>query len=149
MRFSYLSFLLLLILPILLYFVTHGAVISDEGNILHSAQMILDGKLPYRDFHFATTPFSLFLTAISFLLLKSSILSSRLLVLAVYLISSLLIFKTVFIATKNNFYAIISLLIFVSWAPSHVNFSYPSVYAVSFAILCCYLLMKFIQERTG
>lgn len=147
MRFSHLSFLLLLILPILLYFVTHGAVMSDEGNILHSAEKILNGKLPYRDFHFQTTPASLFLTVIPFSLLKSSILSSRLLVLAVYLISSILIFKTVFIATKNNLYATISILIFISWAPSHVNFSYPTVYAIAFTILCCYLLMKFMQTR--
>jgi hypothetical protein len=147
MRLSYLSCLLLIILPILLFFVTRGVVFSDEGYILNSSEKIINGLFPYRDFHFPYTPLSLLLTNAVFSIFKISIFSSRMLVLAAYFISSLLIFKTVFIATKNKFYATLSLFLFLAWGPTYINFSWPPVYSALTGLLMCYLFMKFTQIR--
>lgn len=149
MRLSYLSILLFLILPILLFFVLRGVVMHDEGYILYSSERMLHGQLPYRDFHFVYTPLSLYATSLVFMILKPSILSSRLLILIISLLSSYLIYKTVYLSTRNKFYATLSLLLFVAWGPTHINFSWPVVYAVSTGLLTCYLLMKFIQTRSS
>lgn len=149
MRLSYLSILLLLILPILLFFVLRGVVIHDEGYILNSSERLLHGQLPYRDFHFVYTPLSLYATSLIFAILTPSILSSRLLILILCLLSSYFIYKIIFVSTRNRFYATLSLLLFVAWGPTHINFSWPVVYAIFTGLLTCYFLMKFIQTRNS
>ncbi len=127
MRPSYLKVLLLLLLPILIYFHLHGIVIGDEGHILLSSEKILSGMLPYRDFDFDYTPLSIFLTAFSFKALGASVLSSRILMIGLSLLSSLLIFKIVHYSTKNRLYSTLATLLFVSWGPPHINFSSPII----------------------
>jgi hypothetical protein len=126
---------------------TRGVVTHDEGYILWSSEKLLNGLLPYRDFHFVYTPLSLFLTSLTFAILKPSILSSRLLMVIINLVTSWLIFKTVFLSTKNKIYATLALLIFVAWGPTHINFSWPVMYAIFTGTATCYLLMKFIETR--
>lgn len=147
MRFSYLSCLLLFILPILIFFVTRGVVVHDEGYILHSSERLLQNELPYRDYHFPYTPLSIFITGFSFFLFGPSILSSRILVLFVYLLSSWLIYRLVFSSTKNKLYSTLSLLLFVAWGPTHLNFSWPSVFAICTSLLTVFLLFKFTENR--
>lgn len=147
MRFSYLSILLLILLPILLFFLTRGVVTHDEGYILHSSERMLYGQFPFRDFHFVYTPLSIMATSISFSILGPSILSSRILILVIYMLSSFLLFKTILIATKNKLYATIAVLLFAAWGPTHVNFSWPVVFAIFTAFMANYFLMKFMQLR--
>lgn len=147
MRVSYLTVLLLIILPVLLFFLFRGAVTNDEGYILHSSERMVQGQMPYRDFHFVYTPLSLFVTDGIFRIFGSSIFSSRIIVLLTYLFSTLLLYKVVMLSTKNKLYATIAVFIFVAWGPTHINFSWPVVFAILTGILTCYLLMKFIETR--
>lgn len=147
MRVSYLSVLLLIILPILLFFIFRGAVTNDEGYILHSSERMIQGQMPYRDFHFVYTPLSLFLTEGIFRIFGESIFSSRILIFATYFISSLLIYKVVQLATKNKLYSTLAMFIFISWGPTHINFSWPVVFAIFSGLFSCYFLMKFIDTR--
>ncbi|MDO8269608.1 MAG: glycosyltransferase family 39 protein [Candidatus Levybacteria bacterium] len=126
---------------------TRGVVTHDEGYILHSAEKIFDGQIPYRDFHFVYTPLSIFLTWISFVIFQPSILSSRILMILIALLSSGLIFKTIMYATKNKLYATIAVLTFVSWGPTHINFAWPVMFAIFTAFLFSFLLLKFTDSR--
>lgn len=147
MRFSYFSILLLLLLPILLFFLTRGVVTHDEGYILHSSEKMLHGLMPFRDFHFVYTPLSLFATSISFLILKPTIFSSRLLILSVYMASIFFVYRIIFSTTKNKLYSTLSVLLFVAWGPTHINFSWPVVYAIFTGLTSIYFCLKFTQNR--
>lgn len=149
MKLSNLFILFLILLPIFTFFSTRGMVTHDEGYILNSAQKILEGQLPYRDFHFVYTPLSIFATAFSFLIFSPSILASRILMIIINLLTSLLIYKTVMLATKNKLYATLAVLIFAAWGPSHINFSWPVMYAIFTLFLCIYLLLKFNGTRNN
>lgn len=147
MRLSYPTILLLILLPIIIFFLLHGVVIHDEGYILNSSEKLLRGLLPYRDFHFVYTPGTLYATAFSFMILKPSILTSRILMLFVTLITCLLIYKTVIIPTKNKLYATLAVLLFASWGPTHINFVWPVMFTITAGILSCYLILKFLETR--
>jgi hypothetical protein len=147
MKLSYLKILLIILLPILVFLHLRGVIFYDEGYILNSSEKILNGLLPFRDFDFAFTPLSIFLTAISFAILSPSILSERILMLIVSLISCIFIFKTVYLATKNRFYGTLSTLIFVSWGSAHINFAWPVMFAIPFGILVCFCFLKFWETN--
>ncbi len=139
--------LIFLILLILIFFHTRGVVMHDEGYILQSALRFLHGEIPYKDFHFVYTPGSIFITSLSFFLFSPSILSTRILMIGVSLLSSFLIYKTVFLSTKNKLYAILSVLVYVAWGPTHINFSWPVMFCIPLGIALCYLLLKFFETK--
>ncbi len=147
MRLTTLTILLIILLPILIFFFTRGVTTHDEGYILNSSWKMLSGSMPYRDFHFVYTPGSLFLTALSFALFGVSILSSRIVMIFLAIGSIVLIYEIIVRATKNKLYAIIAVLIFVAWGPTHINFSWPVMYSIFTAFLALYLLMKFLETR--
>ncbi len=147
MKLSYLSILLLFLFPFFVFFMTRGIITHDEGYILFSSEKLINGLLPYRDFHFVYTPLSLFLTSLSFIVFKTSVLSSRILMIAIAMLSSLLIYKLVILSTKNKLYATIAVLIFAGWGPTHINFSWPVIYSIFTGLLTCYLLLKFLSTR--
>jgi len=142
MKLSTIFKLLLLILPILLYFLTRGIITHDEGYILHSASKILDGQVPYRDFHFVYTPGSIYITALSFAIFSPTVLTSRILMIIISLVTVTLTYLIVMRSTNNKMYAILASIIFVAWGPSHTNFSWPVMYAISSGLLTMYLLSK-------
>lgn len=142
--------LILILLLILIFFHTRGVITHDEGYLLQSSLRFLHGDIPYKDFHFVYTPGSIFLTTLSFFLFSPSILSSRILMIVVSLVASILIYKTTLLSTKNKLYALLSVLVYVSWGPSHVNFSWPVMFCIPIGVLLLYLLLKFsetTQER--
>ena len=149
MRPSYLVTLIIILLPILIFFHTHGVITHDEGYILHNAQMTLEGQIPFRDFRFVYTPGSLLLTALSFKLFGVSVLSSRILMLTLSIISTILIYKCVQMPTRNKLYSTIAVLIYVAWGPTHINFSWPVMFVMPFALLACYLALKFLETRNS
>lgn len=149
MKLSYPVVVLIILLPILTFFLTRGVITHDEGYILHSAEKITEGLMPYRDFSFVYTPLSIFATALSFILFGPSILSSRILVLFVALLSCGFLFYVIRLATKNKFYATLGVLMFIAWGPTHINFSWPVMYATLFALITLFLLLKFLETRSG
>lgn len=147
MKLPYLTKLLIVLLPILIFFHTRGVVIHDEGYIIFSAEKILQGLFPYRDFDFVYTPGSILLTALSFIIFQPSVLASRILMILLSLLSSLLIFKIIILPTKNKIYATLATLLFIAWGPSHLNFAWPVMFSLPMGLLACYLLLKFLETR--
>lgn len=147
MKLPYLTKLLIVLLPVLIFFHTRGVVLHDEGYIIFSAEKILQGLLPYRDFDFVYTPGSILLTALSFTIFHPSVLASRILMILLSLLSSLLIFKIVILPTKNKLYATLATLLFIAWGPSHLNFAWPVMFSLPMGLLTCYLLLKFLETR--
>ncbi len=147
MRLTYLSILLLFILPVFLLTALSGTTSSYDAYFLNASEKLLKGFLPYRDFHFSYTPITLFFNCLSFIIFKTAILSSRLLVITLFLISSVLVYKIVFLSTKNKFYATVSLILLVTLGPSQVNFPSPWTWTLFTGLLSNYLFLKFIQKR--
>jgi len=125
----------------LAFFHSRGIVYHDEGYILNSASRLLHGEIPYRDFHFAYTPGSIYATAIAFTLFGESILSSRILMLAISFGSSILIYKTTYIITKKRLFSFCAVLVYLAWGPSHTNFAWPIMFCLFTTISTCYLFL--------
>lgn len=138
------AFILVLLL-ILVFFHTRGVITHDEGYILQSSLRFLNGEIPYKDFHFAYTPGSIFLTSLSFLLFSPSILSSRILMILISLITSVLIYRTIFLSTRNKLYSFLAVFMYIAWGPTHINFAWPVMFCIPLGILVCYLFLKFIE----
>ena len=147
MRLNTLTILLIILLPILIFFFTRGVITHDEGYILNSSQKFLSGQMPYRDYHFVYSPGSIFLTALSFALLGVSVISSRILMLIIALLSIALVYAIILKATRNKLYGIIATLLFAAWGPTHINFSWPVMFAIFAGLLTSFLLMKFLETR--
>lgn len=139
------SFIVLVLL--LIFFHTRGTISHDEGYILQSSLKLYEGQIPYRDFHFVYTPGSIFLTALSFLIFSPSILSSRILMIIISLLSSLLVYKTTLLATKNKLYGFLATLTYIAWGPTHVNFAWPVMFCIPVGLALCFFLLKFISNQ--
>ncbi len=148
----------------LAYFFNRGFAYYDEGYILHSAQRIVQGDIPYKDFEFIYTPGTILLVAAFFKLFGESILIERLLVVAVAILTSLLIFKILNChfdrsgessfkkiprlqksslgMTSGQLFAYLAVLIYLSWFPTHTNFPWPVVFAFPVGLLVSYFLFK-------
>lgn len=114
----------------------------DEGYILHAAQRFLQGEIPYKDFHFIYTPATIFTTVLGIKLFGESILAGRILILIVGVVTSFIVFKTTNQLTNNKRTSLISVLIFLSWGPSHINFPWPVVFVYPLGLITLYLLRE-------
>ena len=142
-------FFSVLVLAILTFFHLRGSVIGDEGYILNSSLKLINGSVPYRDFTFIYTPGSLFITALSFLILSPSILTSRILMIAISAFTSFIIFKVSFKITKNTIYSILAVFIFLAWGPSHINFAWPIMFVIPLSFSLLYLLLVYYEGKKG
>src|SRR3990167_8376883 len=84
------------------FFFNRGFAYYDEGFILHAAQRVLQGEVPYRDFDLIYTPGSVYLTAAAFKLLGESILTGRILMLLVSWLTGYLVYLICVKATKKK-----------------------------------------------
>src|SRR6266404_3140840 len=69
--------LFILIVSSLYYFFTRGFIPHDEGWILNPAQRIVQGDMPYKDFHYLYLPGVAYVIALAFKLFGISIFVSR------------------------------------------------------------------------
>ena len=146
MRFYYLTVVLIILLPILIFFLSRGVALQSEGFILVSSERITQGQIPYKDFNFPHTPLSIFATA-GALAIHPSVLSTRILVLITSLLSCLLLYKISILSVKKRIYATLSIFLFVAWGPTHINYIWPVNFAILTTLLSCYLLLKFLETR--
>ncbi|MBI2028544.1 MAG: glycosyltransferase [Candidatus Levybacteria bacterium] len=145
---KFLIFLFLLIsLPLLVLTHTRGIVYSDEGYMLNSAQRMLDGQLPYRDFHLAYTPGTIYLIALSFILFGQSILSERIISIILSLLTLFVLFSILKLITKKYVLIFAALLIYLVWGPMHINFLWPVMLALFTGFLTCYLLLIALNRK--
>ncbi len=137
----------ILILLVLLFFHTRGIFYSDDGYILYSAKRVLQGQIPYKDFHFAYTPLSIFITVLGFNLFGVSILASRLTALIVSLVALIILYKLARLLRGGIYLSFIPAFVYLAWGPTHVNFVWPVMISLLFGILNCWLLLKAFHAK--
>jgi 4-amino-4-deoxy-L-arabinose transferase-like glycosyltransferase len=139
--------ILIVFLFLLIFFGTKGIVYSDEGYILYGAQRILEGQIPYKDFHFAYTPVSLYATAGAFFLFGKSILAGRLLMILLSLATSFVLFSLLKMISKNLFITVYGVLLYIVWAPLHSNFPWPVLFSISLGITSLFFFIRAVENK--
>lgn len=128
---------------ILLFFFNRGFAYYDEGFILHATQRVMRGEIPYKDFDLIYTPATIYLTAAAFKIFGESVLSGRILMFLVGLLTSYLIYIISFRATKNSLTSFLSVLIYLGWGPTHINFPWPSMLVLTAAVAALWALPRY------
>jgi len=141
----YLIFVLCSLLA--LYTIFHGTILNDEGYILNSAQRLLDGQVMYRDFHYAYTPASAYITALIFSLFGATLFGERIGIVIVSVMTALLIYLLAKKITNKKEYLILPILAFLAWGPSHINFAWPVMYAIPVGFAICLSLIDALETR--
>jgi 4-amino-4-deoxy-L-arabinose transferase-like glycosyltransferase/sporulation protein YlmC with PRC-barrel domain len=138
----------LLILLSLLFTFNRGIMLHDEGYILQAAERVLSGEKLYKDILITYTPGSVYSTAFTFWILGESIQSARILALVISISAVFVLFKIIRFITLGNIPLIgfLVLMIFVTFGPMHINFSWPVMYCILFGLLNLYL-MYLIREN--
>src|SRR3989338_9282514 len=85
-------FIILFSFLVLIFFFNRGFAYYDEGFILHAAQRILQGEIPYKDFDFIYTPGTIFIVAAAFKIFGESIIIGRVLIMVIGVLTALLIY---------------------------------------------------------
>lgn len=129
---------------VLIFFFNRGFAYYDEGFIVHAAQRVLQGQIPYRDFDLIYTPGTVFLTAAVFKLFGESILTGRVLSLLVSLLAGYLIYLICYRATKNSLSSFFVVLIYLAWGPTHINFPWPSMFALTTGLITLLLIPNYL-----
>ncbi len=130
------------VLLVLFYFHTRGLFYSDEGYILNSAQRVLSGQIPYKDFHFAYTPLSILFDLISFKIFGVSMLSSRIMAIILSFSTTFIMWQIGKRLSPQKLIQFIPPLLYLAWGPSHSNFIFPTQLAISFGLLTCLLVLR-------
>ncbi len=143
--FVFIAFLLML--SCAAFFVIRGIEYYDEGYILYSAQRINQGEIPYRDFHFAYTPGSIFLTSFAFKIFGESILSERLMAFFISFLTLALLFFITRKISGNKLLLLIPALVYLFWGVAHINFVWPVMLAIFSGVLNCFLLLEGQAKR--
>ncbi len=68
-----------------LFFINKGIVIYDEGYYAHTAERIINGEIPYKDFFIQFTPGYFYILALFYKLFGASILTGRILTVIICL----------------------------------------------------------------
>jgi hypothetical protein len=121
---------------------------GDEGYILHSAQRLHSGEIPYKDFNFIYTPGSIYVISAVFCLLGESILTGKIIVIFIAAITSIFIYLISYRIVKIRPLAISSVLIYLAWGPSHINFPFPVNFCIFTGITSLYIFLKIVEKPT-
>lgn len=136
----------ILVILILSFFYNKGFSTGDEGYILHAAQRLHNGELPYKDFNFIYTPASLFVISATYVFFGESILSGKLLVVFIAIITSLFIYLVTHRLVKNRLIAVLSVLVYLAWAPSHINFPLPVIFCLLTGTISLFIFIKLLEN---
>ncbi len=142
-------FFILVLLNILIFFQFKGIIYSDEGYILNSALRVVHGQVPYRDFDVTYTPLSFLITSVFLHTFGESVFSGRLASLAISLLSLFALYKIVRLITKKVPLVLLSLLFFIAWGPAHINFPWPTMFAVCFYLYTIFFYLLGIIRQKG
>ncbi len=134
------------IILLLLNFHLRGAIPHDEGQMLNAASKLLAGQIPYKDFQFFYTPFSIFLLSLTFKVFGESILIEKLLAFAISLGSSYLIWEITYQTSKKIFWGILSVLLFIFWGSAVINFVWPVMLCIFLGLLNLKFVLAYQQK---
>ncbi len=118
----------------ILPFVDRGWIPHDEGLIAHSAERVLDGQIPHRDFQDAYTGGLTYLHALAFKTLGLKLSSLRIVLLCAYLLLPPAVY---FIAIRHAdwWMSVLTVGACVTWSLPNYFASLPSWYVLVAAIL--------------
>lgn len=134
---------------ILAFFHLKGLIYYDEGYILHSALRVLRGEIPYKDFDFVYTPISI-LTVSAFLqIFGESVFSGRLASLTFSLLSLFPLYRILSMITKNKLLIILSLFFFIGWGTAHINFPWPTMFAIGFLLYTMFFYLQGVIQKNN
>jgi hypothetical protein len=125
-----------------------GWVPSDEGTLAESADRVLRGELPHRDYHEGYTGILSYLNAVAFRVLGTNLASMRYMLFlfflawvpAVYYVASRFVFPPIAAAVT---------LLAVAWGPPMYAAAMPSWYNLFFATFGLAALLRYIEVQTG
>lgn len=143
----FVGLIFLILLPYILYVSFHGLLFYDEGYILYAAKRVLEGQIPYKDFHFAYTPLSLYITALSFKVLGVSVLSGRILMIIINIAGVYVIYLLLKPSIKNIYLIFLGIISYLSWGIGHINFPWPVMLAIPSGLLHSLFLYKFLERK--
>lgn len=126
---------------ILSYFFIRGFIFIDEGYFLHASQRFIHGQIPYKDFDFIYTPGTLFITGLFFKIFGESIVTGRILILLIGIASSCMIYILTRHISKNKIFPYLSVFIYLSWLPTHINFPWPVTFAIFTGLITLYYFL--------
>lgn len=144
------SSLFIVLLIALLFAYSRGFIPHDEGWILHPAQRILNGDMPYRDFQYIYTPGAAYLMSFWYMFNGVDVAGARIFTLIFVLMTVFFIYKITKIINRGNLGYILPIAIFVVWAPMHLNFAWPVIFALWSGLASCwylYLSNKFSSKK--
>ena len=141
------TILILAFVSLLAFFHFKGVIYYDEGYILNSGLRILQGQIPYRDFDFVYTPISILTTALFLKMFGVSVFAGRVGALVISLLSLLALYKLLKLITKNNLLNLSGLLFFIAWGPAHLNFLWPTMFAICFFLFMNYFFLRGAVEK--
>jgi|GEM_PF-2613450 len=138
---------LVIIIYLLTFFHFKGIIFYDEGYILNSGVRIIHGQIPYRDFDIAYTPLTSVITSWFLFVFGESVFSGRLAAMAISLLSLFAIFKILQQITKNKYLIFMCLLFFIAWGPAHINFPWPTMFAICFLLYTLLFLLLGAKQK--
>ena len=145
----YFLFFLPIFIGILIFFHFKGIIYYDEGYILNSGLRIAHGQIPYRDFDLVYTPIASVITATYFKLFGESVFAGRLVAFSFSLTSLFALYKILKYITKNTFLIIVSLLFFIAWGPTHINFPWPTMVALCFFLSTLFFYLTGVAKKNS
>lgn len=131
-----------------IFYHTHGIVPYDEGWFLQAGKRLLNGEKIYKDFEFLYNPGGAYLNKIAFKLLGESVLSSRIIAILNTTVSVIFLFKIFRKIELNGIISLILLFSFVFWGAGHINFIWPVMICLTFAIISIYLFISYSNKES-
>jgi hypothetical protein len=121
-----------------------GWVPSDEGTLAQSAERVLEGQLPHRDFHEGYTGALGYLNAAAFHLFGLNLASMRYMMFLFFLLWVPVFYYAVSRFISGPFTSVVTLLA-VAWGPPNYGAAMPSWYNLFFATFGLAALLRYIE----
>lgn len=137
----FIASVIICIVPLFFTF-NRGINYFDEGYIIEGARRILAGEVPYRDFHFIYTPCVIYFLAFFFRLFGQYIIIERIAAMVVSIIGVIFLGLFVHKQTKNNLLTFLSMISYVLWGPTHLNFMWPVMVVLPLVFIYLFLLLE-------
>jgi hypothetical protein len=124
-----------------------GWVPSDEGTLAESAERVLKGQLPHRDFHEGYTGLLSFLNAAAFRLWGTNLASMRYMMFFFFLAWVPALYYAASRFASAPVAGVVTLLA-VAWGPPNYGAAMPSWYNLFFATFGLAALLRYIEVQT-
>ena len=128
-------------IPIFFTF-NRGINYFDEGYIVEGARRVMNGELPYRDFHFVYAPATIYYLSFFFRIFGQSLIVERIASSLLSIVGITFLGLSVRKITKNILLTFLSMALYVIWGPAHINFLWPVICVLSLVFIYFYLLLS-------